>query len=171
MQLRSAFIGLGSNLEAPAAQLDRALAALAARGDLRLDAVSSYYRTAPWGETAQPAFVNAAARLETALSPEALLDVLIAIESAAGRRRELRWGPRTLDLDLLAFDGERRDTPRLTLPHPHLHERAFVLVPLAEIAPALEIPGRGRIDALLARVNPAGVERLPRYPESMESRK
>lgn len=157
MQLRSAFIGLGSNLEDPAAQLDRALAALAARGDLRLDAVSSYYRTAPWGETAQPAFVNAAARLETALSPEALLDVLIAIESAAGRRRELRWGPRTLDLDLLLYGDARIDEPGLVVPHPRMHLRAFVLVPLAEVAPEAEVPGQGRVDALLAAVDASGV--------------
>lgn len=170
MDARQAFIGLGSNLDDPVAQLDRALAALDAGAGIRVAGVSSFYRTEPWGDTAQPAFVNAVARLETALSPEALLDALASIEAAAGRSRARRWGPRTLDLDLLVFDDLRSDDPGLTLPHPRLHERAFVLVPLAELAPALEIPGRGPVRELLAGIADAGVERLIRQPGILEKR-
>lgn len=168
MMNRQAFIGLGSNLADPVAQLDRALVALDHRAGIRVAAVSSYYRTAPWGETAQPFFVNAVARLETSLAPEALLDALQDIEAAAGRTRERRWGPRTLDLDLLVFEGDPVQTARLTLPHPHLHERAFVLVPLAELAPTLEIPGHGTVADLLARVERSGVERLHRSADALE---
>ena len=168
MDVRHAFIGLGSNLDDPVAQLEHALVALDACEGIRVAAVSSCYRTEPWGDTAQPDFVNAVARLETSRSPEDLLDALVRIEDAAGRTRARRWGPRTLDLDLLLFDDIRRDTPQLTLPHPHLHERAFVLVPLVELAPSLVIPGRGPVRQLLASVGSAGVERLQRRAATSE---
>jgi 2-amino-4-hydroxy-6-hydroxymethyldihydropteridine diphosphokinase len=111
--------------------------------------------------TEQPAFVNAVAELRVSLPPEALLDALLATERAMGRERRERWGPRRIDLDLLHVEGELRDTQTLQLPHPRLHERGFVLLPWAEIAPELEIPGRGRIGDLLRGVDHAGIQRLP----------
>ncbi len=146
-----AYVGLGSNLDEPAERIARALDELAAIPKTRLRRHSKLYRTAPWGVTAQPEFINAVAELETALSPRALLDALLAIERSHGRRRDAtRWGPRVIDLDLLLHGdaGSREDG--LEVPHPHMHERAFVLVPLAELDPALEIPGRGRVGTLLA---------------------
>lgn len=161
-----AYVGLGSNLGNPSAQLEAACRALDATPGVRVAKVSSHYRTAPWGRVDQPDFVNAVALLEASLAPEALLAELMRIEAAAGRRRELRWGPRTLDLDLLLYGERRIDTPALQLPHPRLQERAFVLVPLAEIAPALEIPGVGRVDDVLARLDRSSVERLVRDMQS-----
>ncbi len=156
-----AWVGLGSNLDDPRAQLDRALAALAATPGIMLREVSSYYRTAPWGEAEQPDFLNAVAALDTTLAPEALLDELRRIEAAAGRRRERRWGPRTLDLDLLLHGEAVRDTAQLQLPHPRMHERAFVLAPLAELAPALSLGEHGSVGEALARIGSEGVQRLP----------
>ena len=164
--VRTAFIGLGSNLDDPRAQLDRAVLALSRAGGIELAGVSSYYRSAPWGEPAQPDFINAVARVETMLTPEALLAVLQGIEAQAGRRRERRWGPRALDLDLLLHEGELRDTPLLQLPHPRMHERGFVLVPLLELAPEVVVPGLGRARDLLQQCGHAGVERLADVPAS-----
>ena len=159
---RLAYVGLGSNLDDPRQQVERAFAALAGLPCTALVARSRCYRTPPWGVLAQPAFVNAAATLDTALAPEALLDALLAIERAAGRvRAGDRWGPRVLDLDLLHMDGVVCDEPRLSLPHPRLRERAFALVPLAEIAPALELPGQGRVCDLLAGVEAGACVPLP----------
>ena len=155
-----AFIGLGSNLDDPCAQLERALAALSTMPGVVLRDVSSYYRTAPWGETQQPEFLNAVALIDTTLTPEALLDELRRIEAAAGRRRERRWGPRTLDMDLLIHGDATRDTAQLQLPHPRMHERAFVLVPLAELAPELSLGEHGSVAEALARIGFEGVERL-----------
>jgi 2-amino-4-hydroxy-6-hydroxymethyldihydropteridine diphosphokinase len=138
-----AYIGLGSNLAAPHRQLVAALQALAALPETRLRAVSSFYRSAPVGFTDQPDFVNAVACIETSLAPRALLEHLLAIEARHGRVRMQRNGPRSLDLDLLAHGPAVVDEPGLTLPHPRMHERAFVLVPLAEIAPDFEVAGRG----------------------------
>jgi 2-amino-4-hydroxy-6-hydroxymethyldihydropteridine diphosphokinase len=110
----------------------------------------------------QPPFLNAAVRLDTGLPPLELLDALLGIECAAGRVREgERWGPRTLDLDLLHVEGERSDDPRLILPHPRIAERAFVLLPLNDLAPALEIPGQGRVAELLSALDHSGCEALP----------
>ncbi len=149
-----AFVALGSNLRDPRAQVLSAMDALALLPDTRVSARSRLYRSAPWGNTAQPEFVNAVAELDTMLEPRELLDALLAIERAAGRERNAaRWGPRILDLDLLLHDGRLLDEPGLTLPHPHLHERAFVLLPLNEIAPGLNVPGRGRVHQLLERVD------------------
>jgi 2-amino-4-hydroxy-6-hydroxymethyldihydropteridine diphosphokinase len=125
--------------------------------------VSRRYRTPAWGVTDQPDFINAVAELATTLAPLALLDVLQATERAHGRdrAREQRWGPRTLDLDLLAMEGEVLDTPALQLPHPRAVERAFVLVPWSEIAPGLDLPGLGRVDALAAALDRSGIEAIP----------
>jgi 2-amino-4-hydroxy-6-hydroxymethyldihydropteridine diphosphokinase len=129
-----AYVGLGANLGDAAATLRAAAAALAAAG--RVVAVSSLYRTPAWGVTDQPAFVNAALALETALEPYALLAELKRIEDELGRVASYRWGPRAIDLDILSYGDVRLDDPALTIPHARLFERAFALVPLAEIAPA-----------------------------------
>lgn len=152
-----ALVGLGSNLDDPARQLRRALGALDAIADTRLVRRSRLFRSAPWGVTEQPAFVNAAAELATRLAPHELLAALQEIERAHGRRRDgPRWGPRTLDLDLLSWGECRLDQPGLTLPHPHIAERAFVLMPLADLDPELLIPGVGRVRDLLARIDASG---------------
>ena len=148
-------MGLGGNLGDAAASLREAFTALGGLPDTRLLRASRLYRTSAWGVTTQPDFVNAVAMIETMLTPSALLGHLLRIERDAGRDRRAdgsdRWGPRTLDLDLLLYGDEVIDTPDLTVPHPHLHERAFVLVPLLEIAPDTHIPGRGAAaDALAA---------------------
>ena len=145
-----AWVGLGSNLAAPRKQLESALAGLAALPATRVLRVSSFYRTAPVGYAGQPDFINAVAAIETGLAPRALLEALLDIERRHGRIRTIANGPRTLDLDLLLHGDQRIDEPGLTLPHPRMHERAFVMVPLAEIAPELAIPGRG-VAADLAR--------------------
>jgi 2-amino-4-hydroxy-6-hydroxymethyldihydropteridine diphosphokinase len=148
------YIGLGSNLADPRRQIELAIEALAALPRARLLRHSRLYRSAPWGHRAQPDFINAAAQLETTLAPRMLLDALLAIERAAGRTRDgTLWGPRVLDLDVLVYGDEVIDEPGLHVPHPHLAARAFVLAPLAEIAPDLLVPGHGRVAALLARVD------------------
>ena len=150
----TAYIGLGSNLDEPGAQVERALCELDALPLTRLVARSRLYRTAPWGGIAQPDFINAVARLETGLDAQALMRALLTIERRAGRRRDgERNGPRVLDLDLLLYGDQRIADADLQVPHPRLHERAFVLVPLAEIAPDLAVPGQGRLGELLARVD------------------
>lgn len=142
------FVGLGSNLDDPRGQVLRALRELEAIARTRVVRRSSLYRSEPWGIAGQPAYVNAAAELATGLDPHALLSHLFAIERAHGRRRDgTRWGPRTLDLDLLAYGDVRIDEPGLVLPHPHLHERVFALMPLAEIDPGLAIAGIGPLRA------------------------
>jgi 2-amino-4-hydroxy-6-hydroxymethyldihydropteridine diphosphokinase len=159
--MENVYIGLGSNLADPAAQVAAGLRALARLPRTRLVAHSRLYRSAPWGRADQPAFVNAAAQLETALEPRELLDALLRIERAAGRERDgTRWGPRVLDLDILAYGEKRIAEPGLHVPHPRLPERAFVLVPLAEIAPDLRIPGCGRVADLLAGVDASTCERV-----------
>ena len=155
-----AYIALGANLGDPAATVEAAFAALAHLPSSQLLARSRLYRTAPVGITEQPEFVNAAAALETSLAPEALLDALLNIEQDFGRVRALRNGPRTLDLDILLYDDLIIDTPRLTLPHPRLHLRAFVLYPLADLAADLQIPGRGQLAAWLPAVANQGIRPL-----------
>jgi 2-amino-4-hydroxy-6-hydroxymethyldihydropteridine diphosphokinase len=156
-----AYVGVGSNLDDPSAQVRRALAALAQIPDSRLVLSSPLYATPPFGDVPQPPFVNAVAALLTRLEPERLLGELRAAELALGRQppRE-RWGPRVIDLDLLVVGRETRATPELTLPHPGITQRDFVLYPLADIAPDLEVPGAGRVAALRARVEDRGVRRL-----------
>jgi 2-amino-4-hydroxy-6-hydroxymethyldihydropteridine diphosphokinase len=156
-----AFVGLGGNLGNPVAQLRRAADRLAADPRLKLTARSSLYRSPPMGLPDQPDYVNAVVQLETALSPEDLLALLLETEAALGRRRDgPRWGPRVIDLDLLWQGEARRDTPELRLPHPGIVERAFVLYPLAEIAGDQEIPGLGPVRELLRRVEGTGVEKM-----------
>jgi 2-amino-4-hydroxy-6-hydroxymethyldihydropteridine diphosphokinase len=149
-----AFVGIGANLGDPAAQVRAAIDALAALPETRLVAASSLYRTAPVGYTAQPDFVNAAVLLETGLGPRALLGELARIEAAAGRARQFKNAPRTLDLDLLVYGDETLAEPGLAVPHPRLHERAFALAPLVELDPDCVIPGRGPAREWLARVAP-----------------
>lgn len=159
----TAYVGLGSNLDDPVRRVEGALADLGRLPDTRLHAASRLYRTVPWGMTDQPDFVNAAARLETLLPAHALLDELQALERAAGRQRGARrWGPRVLDLDILLFGGTECRDARLTLPHPRLHARAFVLAPLLELEPSLEIPGHGPAAHLLEGLDESGVEALER---------
>ena len=155
-----AYIALGANLGDPATTVRAAFGALANLPESRVLHCSSLYRTAPVGLADQPEFINAVAKLETTLAPEALLDALHEIEQRFGRVRAERNGPRTLDLDLLLYDDQFIDLPRLTLPHPRLHLRAFVLQPLAEIAPDLAIPGRGTVAAWLPAVANQGIVRL-----------
>ncbi|GHA74538.1 2-amino-4-hydroxy-6-hydroxymethyldihydropteridine diphosphokinase [Cognatilysobacter bugurensis] len=156
------FVGLGANLgNAPEA----VLAAIGAIGRLPATAVlraSSLYRTPAWGLTAQPDFINAVVMLDTAREPLALLEDLLAIERDAGRDRSsaTRWGPRALDLDLLLYGDHTIDVPGLHVPHPHLHERAFVLVPLVEIAPDAHIPGVGPARDCAAAMESAGMQAL-----------
>jgi 2-amino-4-hydroxy-6-hydroxymethyldihydropteridine diphosphokinase len=142
--------------------LDRAIAALCDGIDTQLQARSSDYRTPPWGVTDQPPFINCAIIATTELSPPALLECAQEIERQSGRDRlrERHWGPRTLDIDLIAYDDVTKTTPTLTLPHPRALERAFVLVPLAEIAPDARILGV-RIKDALARLDQTGIEKLP----------
>lgn len=151
---QTAFVGLGGNVGDAAATLRKALTELDALPGSRLLRQSSLYRTAAWGMTEQADFINAVAAVRTTLAPQALLDALLQIECRHGRdrSREQRWGPRTLDLDLLLHGQRQMQNPGLCLPHPHLHERAFVLVPLAEIAPDAVIPGNGTIRDALARL-------------------
>lgn len=158
--MNTAYVALGANIGEPAATVVSALAALAGLPESRVLRTSPLYRTAPVGLRNQPDFINAAAALETALGAEALLDALLDLEVRFGRRRRDRNGPRTLDLDLLLYDDSEIDLPRLTLPHPRLHLRAFVLRPLAEIAPDLTIPGRGSVAAWLPAVATQGIVRL-----------
>ncbi len=152
----SAYVGFGANLGDPARTLRAAAAELGPRVGA-IEAASGIYRTRPVGLENQPDFRNAVARVRTALSAERLLDVLLAVESEFGRVRDVRWGPRTLDLDLLWYEGEERDDARLTLPHPRAHEREFVLRPLAELAPGLVLRGVSVAD-WLDRIGPQGVE-------------
>lgn len=144
-----AFVALGSNLDAPREQVARGMLEIGALPETRLVKRSSLYRTAPVGFLEQPDFINAVVMVETALAPHALLDGLLAIERRHGRVREFTNAPRTLDLDVLLYGDLVLHEHGLTLPHPRMHERAFVLQPLAEIAPDTVIPGRGRVADLL----------------------
>jgi 2-amino-4-hydroxy-6-hydroxymethyldihydropteridine diphosphokinase len=156
-----AYIGVGSNLEDPRAQVLAAITRLAQLPRTRLVLASKLYRSRPFGPVAQPDFVNAVAGILTQLEPKALMGELHAIESAMGRpERHAHWGPRIIDLDLLAQGHERREEPHLTLPHPGIVDRNFVLYPLAEIAPDLVLPGLGRVADLAAAVTAEGITRL-----------
>lgn len=154
------YIGLGSNLDQPVQQVQQALAELTALPACRLQAYSSLYRSAPVGPADQPDYINAVAELHTDLPADELLDALQAIEQAHRRQRTRRWGPRTLDLDILLYGSTRIDDARLQVPHPEIAKRAFVLYPLAEIAPQLVIPGLGAIADLLDGVAGQQVQQL-----------
>ena len=154
------FVGLGANLENPMQQVRQAIRELDAIEHTRVLAASSLYRSAPVGYAAQPDFVNAVVKLQTRLAPHELLDALHIIENRHGRRRSVRNAPRTLDLDLLLYGMLIVHEDGLTLPHPRMHERAFVLLPLAEIAPHAPLPGHGSVSQRLAQVDRSGVEKL-----------
>lgn len=156
------YIGLGSNLAEPLAQLRQALQAIDALPQSQLAAVSSFYISDPLGPADQPRYVNAVAALDTRLAPLALLDELQRIEREQGRvRKDERWGPRTLDLDILLFGDALLDCTRLTVPHYHMQARAFVLYPLADVAPAdLQLPDGRNLQGLLAACPFSGLERL-----------
>jgi 2-amino-4-hydroxy-6-hydroxymethyldihydropteridine diphosphokinase len=152
-----ALIGLGGNLGDVRARLDAAIAAIDALPGVHVADRSRFYRTPPWGNTEQPEFVNAAIAVDTTLPPTELLDALLATERAFGRVRDgERWGPRTLDLDLLAYGDTMIHEDRLTVPHPRIPERAFVLLPLADIAIDTRLPGQGRVGDLLAAIDADG---------------
>ena len=158
---RIAFIGLGSNLEDPRSQLQRAFAELDELPETRLTARSSLYRSAPVGYLDQPEFVNAVAKIETALPPQALLQNLLQIEHRHGRERTFRNAPRTLDLDILLYGNVQLHEHGLTIPHPQMHLRLFVLQPLLEIAPDTTIPGIGQAAMAFEKCRDQVLETLP----------
>jgi 2-amino-4-hydroxy-6-hydroxymethyldihydropteridine diphosphokinase len=158
MTVVTAFVALGANLDDPQAQVQSAIAALGTLPDTRLVRASSLYRSAPVGYSNQPDFINAVAEVATGLAPRELLDALLALEHRRGRVRDFPNAPRTLDLDIILYGDLALHEHGLTIPHPRMHERAFVLVPLAEIAPDASVPGRGAARDLLAGVDTGSVE-------------
>ncbi|HWV55068.1 2-amino-4-hydroxy-6-hydroxymethyldihydropteridine diphosphokinase [Pseudorhodoplanes sp.] len=160
--MTGAYVAFGGNVGDARTTIARAIDAFCEGTHVTLLARSSYYRTPPWGVTEQPPFVNACIAVDTRLSPRGLLDRAHEVERSFGRdrRNETRWGPRTLDIDILTYGDDLIDEPMLTLPHPRLFERAFVLVPLVEIAPDATIGGRSLREAL-DRLDTTGIERLP----------
>jgi 2-amino-4-hydroxy-6-hydroxymethyldihydropteridine diphosphokinase len=155
-----AFIGLGSNLQEPQEQVARALQALAGLPNIRLLARSSLYRSAPVGYLEQPDFINAVAQIETGLAPRELLDALLELERECGRTREFLNAPRTLDLDILLYGDLQHHEHGLTVPHPQMHRRAFVLQPLLEIAPDCKIPGIGAAAEAMQQCTDQQLERM-----------
>ena len=165
MLWQSAYVGVGSNLDDPTLQVQRALQELSQLPQTRLVQHSSLYGSRPWGVADQPDFVNAVAGLLTQLPVRTFFDTLRALEVQLGRiPPSVRWGPRRIDLDLLLFGQMRLQTPELTLPHPGVVSRSFVLYPLYEVAPELRIPGGVRIGELLERVDASGLWRLDKQP-------
>ncbi|MET0280169.1 MAG: 2-amino-4-hydroxy-6-hydroxymethyldihydropteridine diphosphokinase [Steroidobacteraceae bacterium] len=152
-----AYIGVGSNLGDSPGRVRAAFQALAGLPQTQLVARSRLYRTRPFGPVEQGDFINAVAGLLTRLPAAALLDAIRGLEAAAGRVRSERWGPRTLDLDLLVYGAELIDTPDLTVPHPGIAQRGFVLAPLADVAPTLDVPGAGRVELLLRALPDTGI--------------
>lgn len=159
-----AYIGLGSNLDDPPAQISRAVAALQAVAGTQVIGLSRLYASLPMGPSDQPDFVNAVAGVLTRQSPLDLLDALQAIEQDMGRVRLRHWGPRVIDLDLLWHGAGVQAHPRLTLPHPGISQRNFVLYPLADLAPTLDLPGQGRVGTLAAVVGAHGIRQLAHDP-------
>jgi 2-amino-4-hydroxy-6-hydroxymethyldihydropteridine diphosphokinase len=149
---KTAFIGIGSNLGDREANLRKAVELLSEEDGIHVVAVSEIRETEPVGPVEQGPFLNGAVRIDTDLGPRELLERLLAVEQRLGRVRRERWGPRTIDLDLLLYGDAAVDEPSLTVPHPRLHERRFALEPLSDLAPSLEIPGKGPISALLAEL-------------------
>ncbi|AJQ87431.1 2-amino-4-hydroxy-6-hydroxymethyldihydropteridine diphosphokinase [Xanthomonas oryzae pv. oryzicola] len=158
--MQTAFVGLGANLGPAEASVRAAIATLGAVPQTTLIAASRLYRTPAWGHADQPDFINAVAQLRTGLAPLPLLEALLGIEQAFGRERRAgeRWGPRTLDLDLLLYAEQVIDLPQLQVPHPHLHARAFALLPLSELAPQAIIPGHGTVRHALQAIDTCGLE-------------
>ena len=154
------YIGLGSNQKNPQQQLKSALAAIALVDGIDIVGLSSFYQTRPIGPQDQPDFINAVARLHTELTPLQLLDKIQAIETAQGRVRTQRWGPRTLDLDILLFGDRIIEQERLQVPHVEMHNRCFVLLPLAELQPEITIPRKGTIGTLLSKLDCEGIRKL-----------
>ena len=161
-QTHTACVALGANIGEPLRQIEAGFSALAALPGTRLLARSSLYRSAPVGYADQPDFINAVAMIETALAPHALLDALLEIERAHGRVREFPNAPRTLDLDIVLYGDVVLQEPGLTIPHARMLERAFVMVPLTEIAPDVVVPGRGRVRDLALQVDGGSVVQLQR---------
>ncbi|WP_313667901.1 2-amino-4-hydroxy-6-hydroxymethyldihydropteridine diphosphokinase [Atlantibacter sp.] len=154
------YLAIGSNLASPLEQVNAALAALADIPESQLVAVSDFYRTPPLGPQDQPDYLNAAVALETTLAPEALLDHTQRIELQQGRERKAhRWGPRTLDLDIMLFGKQHIHTPRLTVPHYDMKNRAFMLLPLAQIAPDLRFPDGDKLSELLEKLDHSSISR------------
>jgi 2-amino-4-hydroxy-6-hydroxymethyldihydropteridine diphosphokinase len=158
------FLSLGGNLGDPAKAMGAALRLIEASAETDVVAVSSLYRTPPWGKLDQPDFLNAAAEILTGLAPRAFLDLCLDAERRLKRERTERWGPRLIDIDILMFGERRIDEPGLEVPHPRMAQRAFVLVPLAEIAPELEIGGRP-LASYLDTVDRAGIVKVPSGPD------
>ena len=158
--MHQAFVALGSNLQDPQAQVERALQTIANTANITLIKASSLYKTAPVGYENQPDFINAVAEIETDLNPIALLQTLLEIETQHGRERPFPNAPRVLDLDVLLYEGVSTNTPELTLPHPRMHNRGFVMLPLAEIAPKINIGNHGYADDLAAKCDNQGVSKL-----------
>lgn len=159
-----AALGLGGNIGDPVRAMAEALQALDARGDCRVTAVSRLYRTPPWGKTDQDWFFNACALVETTLAPEPLLDTCLAIERDMKRERKERWGPRTIDIDVLTYKGVMQSGGRLELPHPRMTTRGFVLMPLADVAPDLAVEGRS-VASWLGDADVAGIEPASAGPQ------
>ena len=156
-----AWLGLGSNLQQPVTRLRDALARLATADGVKILKTSSLYRTPPWGDENQDDFINAVALIETSLDAISLLRVLQSIENAMGRQRSgRRWGPRLIDIDLLLYGDQRYQSEQLELPHPRMHERAFVLKPLFELDETVRIPGQGAARELLKKLDCNGIFRL-----------
>lgn len=156
-----AWLGLGSNLQQPLGQLKCALTRLELADGIEILKTSSLYRTPPWGDEGQDDFINAVVKIETELEPLPLLRVLQSIETSMGRQRSgRRWGPRIIDIDLLLFADQQVQTEELELPHPRMHERAFVLVPLCELDKTLKIPGHGIVEELLQKLDPDDIRRV-----------
>ncbi len=155
-----AYVGLGANIGDPRRQLTEALTAMSGLPETRLAGHSGYFRTAPVGYEDQPEFLNAVAALDTRLAPGVLLEGLQGIERRQGRERPFANAPRTIDLDLLLFGEEQIARPGLTVPHPRMHERAFVLQPLLELDPEISIPGKGKASALLCACSSQKIERI-----------
>jgi 2-amino-4-hydroxy-6-hydroxymethyldihydropteridine diphosphokinase len=157
MDMHEATLGLGGNIGDPAASMARALTLLDARPDCAVTHVSKLYRTPPWGKIDQAWFFNACAQVRTSLSPEGLLDACLSIERQMKRERLERWGPRTIDIDVLTFDDLRQHSETLQIPHPRMTERGFVLMPLADFAPGLVVSGR-TVAEWLQDADVAGIE-------------
>lgn len=158
--MKQAFVALGSNLDDPETKVTEALACLAVESGITLVCHSPMYRTAPVGYLNQPEFINAVAEVTTDLTPQELLAALMSIETRMGRVRTFRNAPRTLDLDLLWYQGVTMNSEELILPHPRMHERAFVLTPLNDIAPQLEIGVYGKVCDLAAKLGKEGIQRI-----------
>lgn len=167
-----AYLGLGSNMDHPEQQIKTAFIALQQQPGITLCKTSSLYRTAPVSDIEQPDFINAAVAITTTLSPHQLLKTVLALEQQHGRVRTVRWGPRTLDIDILLYGQQNINDSELTIPHPYLCERAFVLYPLAEIAPDLQLPDGRTLRNLLAQHTllntDLGIEKLSLAPETIE---